>query len=156
MPPGPASADDRPQQHGITDELAHLFLKRFLPVDARFVMNNYKYRPIASLGEGYTTMRKVLEVGYRDEKSGKEDVAVFVVKVPCKYTFKGMRGSCRHVLVYALHLVALSHKAPYGESVYGGGVGIKIPTPESESTPMKTLPTPQPCQLTIPGNAGIP
>ena len=28
----------------------------------------------------------------------------------------------------------------------GVGVDIKIPTPESESTPMKTLSTPQPCR----------
>ena len=81
----PASADDRPQQHGITDELAHLFLKRFLPADTQFVMKSYKYRPIASLGEGYTTVRKVLEVTYRDVKSGKEDVALFIVKVPSEY-----------------------------------------------------------------------
>ena len=81
----PASVDDRPQQHGITDELAHLFLKRFLPADTQFVMKSYKYRPIASLGEGYTTVRKVLEVAYQDEKNGKEDVALFVVKVPGKY-----------------------------------------------------------------------
>ena len=87
VPEAPASADDRPQKHGITDELAHLFLKRFLPADTRFVMKSYKYRPIASLGEGYTTVRKVLEVAYRDEKSGKEDVAVFVVKVPSEYMF---------------------------------------------------------------------
>ena len=84
----PASADDRPQQHGISDELAHLFLKRFLPADIRFVMKSYKYRPIASLGEGYTTVRKVLEVRYRDVKSGKEDVAVFVVKLSSKYIRK--------------------------------------------------------------------
>ena len=85
VPEAPASADDRPQKHGITDELAHLFLKRFLPADTRFVMKSYKYRPIASLGEGYTTVRKVLEVMYRDKDSGKEDVAVFVVKVPSEY-----------------------------------------------------------------------
>ena len=28
----------------------------------------------------------------------------------------------------------------------GVGVDMKIPTPESESTPMKTLSTPQPCK----------
>ena len=82
VPEAPASADDRPPKHGITDELAHLFLKRFLPADTRFVMKSYKYRPIASLGEGYTTVRKVLDIAYRDEKSGKEGVAAFVVKVP--------------------------------------------------------------------------
>ena len=85
VPEAPASVDDRPQKHGITDELAHLFLKRFLPADTRFVMKSYKYRPIASLGEGYTTVRKVLDIAYRDEKSGKEGVAAFVVKVPSEY-----------------------------------------------------------------------
>ena len=88
VPEAPASADDRPQKHGITDELAHLFLKRFLPADTRFVMKSYKYRPIARLGEGYSTVRKVLEVEYRDEKSGKDDVAAFVVKVPSEYLLK--------------------------------------------------------------------
>ncbi|KAF0301585.1 hypothetical protein FJT64_026164 [Amphibalanus amphitrite] len=76
------SVDDVPQQHGITDELARLFLKNFLPADSQAVLKSYRYRPIASLGEGYTTVRKVLEVTYRDESSGKEDVLVMVVKVP--------------------------------------------------------------------------
>ncbi|XP_043194697.1 uncharacterized protein LOC122367025 [Amphibalanus amphitrite] len=84
--PAPPSAipsvDDVPQQHSITDELARLFLKNFLPADSQAVLKSYRYRPIASLGEGYTTVRKVLEVTYRDESSGKEDVLVMVVKVP--------------------------------------------------------------------------
>ena len=112
VPEAPASVDDRPQKHGITDELAHLFLKRFLPADTRFVMKSYKYRPIASLGEGYTTVRKVLEVTYRDEKSGKEDVAVFVVKVPSEYMFLPDLSfsdqlnfdSCHHVALQVIQL----------------------------------------------------
>ena len=83
--PAPAaepSADDQPQLHGITDELARLFLKNFLPAGAQFALKSFQYRPIASLGEGYTTVRKVLEVAYRDEKTGADDTAVLVVKVP--------------------------------------------------------------------------
>ena len=81
-PAAPASVDDVPQQHGITEDVAQQFLSSFLPVGAEGVLQSYRYRPIASLGEGYTTVRKVLELTYRDQKTGQEDVAVLVVKVP--------------------------------------------------------------------------
>ena len=45
-----------------------------------------------------------------------------------------------------LHNAIQSKHVGVGPGVgVGVGVGIKAPTPESESTPMKTLSTPQPC-----------
>ena len=80
----PPSADDTPSQHGIADELVETFLRRFLPVDSQFVVKSYRYRPVANFGEGYTTVRKVLEVDYQDQTSGEEQMAAFVVKIPGK------------------------------------------------------------------------
>ena len=77
----PPSADDTPQQHGITDQLVNVFLKRFLPEDVRFTVKGYKYRAVANIGEGYTSTRKVLEVTYLDQLSGNDQVAAFIVKL---------------------------------------------------------------------------
>jgi len=76
------SVDDTPDQHGITEQLVALFLRRYLSADSRPVVKSYQYRPLASLGEGYTTVRKVLEIDYRDEATAEDGQAVFVVKVP--------------------------------------------------------------------------
>ena len=55
-----------------------------------------------------------------------------------------------------LHNAIQSRHAGVGPGVgVGVGVGIKAPTPESESTPMKTLSTPQPCKIESPNAAHL-
>ncbi|XP_037087232.1 uncharacterized protein LOC119107788 [Pollicipes pollicipes] len=101
---GEPSADDKPEKHGITPELVQTFLDRFLPAGNRSVVKAYKYWPVATLGEGYTTVRKVLEVTYCDEVKEKEEVVNFVVKLPGGMFVKECRDFGlyeREVVMYA-------------------------------------------------------
>jgi len=95
------SVDDTPDQHGITEDLVTLCMRRLLGTRARPVVKSYKYRPVESYGESYATTIKVLEVSYREEATAEDCEQDFIVKVPGGlYIFDKMDMYRRELITY--------------------------------------------------------